>query len=40
MEKHIAIVKSTEGKLDKYQDFAVKAKAGSAGVKDRRYEYN
>ena len=27
MEKHIAIVKSTDGKLDKYQDFAVKAKA-------------
>ena len=27
MEKHIAIVKSTLGKLDKYQDFAVKAKA-------------
>ena len=27
MEKFVAIVKSTDGKLDKYQDFAVKAKA-------------
>jgi len=29
MEKHIAIVKSTLGKLDKYQDFAVEADAVS-----------
>ena len=27
MEKFVAIVKSTDGKLDKYQDFAGKAKA-------------
>jgi hypothetical protein len=29
MENHIAIVKSTDGKLDKYQDFAIEADAVS-----------